>query len=159
MMMKRKDVVQFTGLCYTTVYNLEKRGLFPPRRQLSPGRVAWVRAEVIAWLSNREIEKSLKRARRSEAALKVERDALEITVEARTRQLREAQADQLSQLYRFAEFGQISSGLFHDLVNPLNAMSLNMENILSIQDHATVSEMRERIERAMGSAKRMEKIS
>ena len=51
MMMKRKDVVALTGLCYTTIYNLEKQEKFPARRQLSPGRVAWVRAEVTEWLS------------------------------------------------------------------------------------------------------------
>jgi len=48
-LMKRKDVVEFTGLCYTTVYNLEKKGKFPRRRELSPGRVAWIREEVVAW--------------------------------------------------------------------------------------------------------------
>jgi predicted DNA-binding transcriptional regulator AlpA len=32
MMMKRKDVVEFTGLCYTTIYNMEKLGKFPARR-------------------------------------------------------------------------------------------------------------------------------
>ncbi len=53
-MMKRKDVVELVGLCYTTIYNLEKRGKFPARRQLSPGRVAWVRSEVEYWLTNRE---------------------------------------------------------------------------------------------------------
>lgn len=49
-MMKRKDVVAFTGLCYTTIYNMEKQGKFPARRQLSPGRVAWMRSEVEDWL-------------------------------------------------------------------------------------------------------------
>lgn len=53
MLMKRKDVVQVTGLCYTTVYNLEKKGLFPSRRQLSPGRVAWVGKEVRSWIEQR----------------------------------------------------------------------------------------------------------
>lgn len=52
-MLKRKDVVELTGLCYTTIYNLEKQGGFPRRRQLSPGRVAWVRAEVVAWIDSR----------------------------------------------------------------------------------------------------------
>lgn len=81
----------------------------------------------VSWLSNREIEKSLRRARRSEADLKKERDSLEITVEERTKELKETQAEKMSQLYRFAEFGRLSSGLFHDLINPLNALSLNME--------------------------------
>lgn len=53
MLMKRKDVVQFTGLCYTTVYNLEKKGLFPPRKHLSPGRVAWLRSEVEQWIADK----------------------------------------------------------------------------------------------------------
>lgn len=52
MLMKRKDIMKFTGLCYTTIYNLEKAGKFPARRLLSPGRVAWVRSEVEAWLQN-----------------------------------------------------------------------------------------------------------
>lgn len=52
-MMKRKDIVEATGLCYTTIYNLEKQGKFPARRQLSPGRVAWVRSEVADWISSR----------------------------------------------------------------------------------------------------------
>lgn len=52
MLMKRKDVVALTGLCYTTIYNLEKQQKFPARKQLSPGRVAWVGSEVRAWLDN-----------------------------------------------------------------------------------------------------------
>lgn len=55
MMLKRKDVVELTGLCYTTIYNLEKAGTFPARRQLSPGRVAWMRSEVGSWLQSRGI--------------------------------------------------------------------------------------------------------
>lgn len=84
---------------------------------------------IASWLSNREIEKSLMRARRSEAELKKERDSLEETVERRTNELKEAQAEKMSQLYRFAEFGKLSSGVFHDLINPLTAVSLNMEKI------------------------------
>lgn len=52
MLMKRKDVVEFTGMCYTTIYNMEKQGKFPARRQLSPGRVAWLRSEVEVWFNN-----------------------------------------------------------------------------------------------------------
>ena len=86
---------------------------------------------ITAWLSNREIEKSLARARRSEADLKKERDSLEVTVEKRTRELKETQAEKMTQLYRFAEFGRLSSGLFHDLINPLTAVSLNMDKATS----------------------------
>lgn len=84
---------------------------------------------VVTWLSNREIDRSLRRARTSEAELKQERDMLEITVEKRTGELKESQVEKLTQLYRFAEFGRLSSGLFHDLVNPLTAISLNIQKV------------------------------
>jgi len=82
---------------------------------------------ILAWLWNHEIEKSLLRARRSESELKEERDLLEIKVEERTAALRQAQFEKVGQVYRFAEFGQLASGLFHDLLNLVNAASLDRE--------------------------------
>lgn len=84
---------------------------------------------IVSWLSNREIEKSLKRARKSEAALKKEKDLLEEKVEERTEELRKVQFEKFRQLYRFAEFGRLSSGLFHDLSNYLTALFLSLEKI------------------------------
>jgi signal transduction histidine kinase len=107
---------------------------------------------IISWLSNREIEKSLARARRSEAELKKERDSLEITVEQRTRDLKETQAEKMTQLYRFAEFGRLSSGLFHDLINPLTAVSLNLEQAKN------VGETKQCVDKAVRAAKKMEDI-
>jgi prophage regulatory protein len=49
-LLKRAEVVELTGMCYTTIYNLEKRGEFPARRKLSTGRVAWLRHEVESWI-------------------------------------------------------------------------------------------------------------
>lgn len=83
----------------------------------------------IAWLFCREINKSLKRARTSEKLLKEERDSLEITVEKRTKEMLALEEEKIRQLYRFAEFGRLSSGIFHDLINPLSAVSLNLEQI------------------------------
>lgn len=83
----------------------------------------------VSWLSNREIEKSLARARKSEAALKEERDMLEVRVEKRTKELRRAEEQRIQQAYRFVEFGRIAGGLFHDLINPLTALSLNVDRI------------------------------
>lgn len=51
MLMKRQEVVKLVGLCYTTIYNMENAGKFPARRQLAPGRVAWLRSEVEAWIN------------------------------------------------------------------------------------------------------------
>ena len=93
---------------------------------------------VVTWLSNREIDHSLQRARRSESELIKQRDLLEITVEERTRELKRAQLEKVSQLYRLAEFGKLTSGLFHDLVNPLNAVSLNLERMNATQQSSSV---------------------
>ena len=48
--MKRKEVVEATGLCYTSIYNKEKVGEFPARRQLGARSVGWVRHEVEGWI-------------------------------------------------------------------------------------------------------------
>lgn len=84
---------------------------------------------IIAWLFCREIKKSLKRAQMSEAELIKEKDSLEIRVRERTAQLKLMEIEKISQLYRLAEFGRLSSGIFHDLINPLTAVSLNLEQI------------------------------
>lgn len=41
----------------------------------------------------------------------------------------------LSQMYLFAEFGKLTSGLFHDLINPLTAISLHIEELKIQHNH------------------------
>jgi prophage regulatory protein len=47
------------GLSRTTVWRLEKKGLFPKRRKLTSRAVAWVKAEVDAWVQARNIGNDL----------------------------------------------------------------------------------------------------
>jgi len=103
----------------------------------------------VSWLFNREIEKALYRARSSEKALKKERNFLEIKVEERTKELKQTQLEKMSQLYRFAEFGRLTSGFFHDLANPLTDLSLNLER-LSTKETSSL------LKRAINGTKRME---
>ena len=84
---------------------------------------------LVSWLFNREIEKALQRARRSEKALKKERDFLEVRVEERTKELKKAQLEKVLHLYRLADFGRMAAGFFHDLVTPLTTVSLNLEQL------------------------------
>lgn len=83
----------------------------------------------ISWLFAHGITQSLARAQKSEMALRDERDSLEVKVEKRTKELRQAEQEKINQLYRLAEFGRLSSGIFHDLINPLTAVSLNLEQV------------------------------
>ena len=84
---------------------------------------------VVTWLSNREIDRSLLRARQSEFDLAQERDSLEVKVQARTRELEESQHLRIVELQRFAEFGRLSANLLHEVASPLTAASLNLNQI------------------------------
>jgi signal transduction histidine kinase len=79
---------------------------------------------IVSWLSNREIERSLARARKSE-------QNLEAKVAERTQELEAVQLEKIDHLYRFAEFGQLASGLFHDLLNVVNAAALHDEKTVN----------------------------
>ncbi len=83
----------------------------------------------LIWLYNTEINRSLKRARKSEKALKLQKENLEKTVAKRTKEIKIIQKEKIIALYQMAEFGQLSAGMFHDLANPLTAVSLNLEQI------------------------------
>lgn len=111
----------------------------------------------VSWLSNREIEKSLRRARRSEAELKEERDTLEVRVEERTRELRQAEMEKMSQAYHFVEFGRLASGIFHDLINPLAALSLNIDRIAEASP-GTRTALSEDVARAKRAATHMQRL-
>ena len=82
---------------------------------------------IVSWLANREIDRALRRALRSEIDLEAERDGLEIKVLERTRELEETQLLRTMELQRFAEFGRLSANLLHEVANPLTAASLNLE--------------------------------
>jgi signal transduction histidine kinase len=111
----------------------------------------------VSWLSNREIGKALARAKRSEADLKVERDNLEVKVEERTKELKEAQLEKMSSFSRFAELGRLSSGLFHDLSNHLNALALNIERAKSYKDGKEgLAEASKYLDKAVLTAAKME---
>lgn len=109
---------------------------------------------LISWLSTRQIEYSLKRARKSEADLMVERDSLEVKVQERTKDLQQAQIERMAQLSRFAEFGRLSSGLFHDLVSPLSSVAANLSAIKN-SVHPEIEVIKDQLSRAVKASQRM----
>lgn len=84
---------------------------------------------LIAWLSGRQMEQSLAKAREAEAALLSEKQNLARKLEERTQKLRAAQLQEMQQLYRFAELGQLSTALLHDLANHLTVLTLDIEDM------------------------------
>ncbi|MDD2354164.1 MAG: HAMP domain-containing sensor histidine kinase [Patescibacteria group bacterium] len=75
------------------------------------------------------LRQALKTAENSRKMLQKETNLLEIKIQERAKEIEEMQSEKISQLYRLAEFGRISAGIFHDLINPLTAISLNLEQI------------------------------
>jgi prophage regulatory protein len=44
---------ELTRLSRTTRWRLERAGLFPRRRRISPGCTGWLRSEIAAWIASR----------------------------------------------------------------------------------------------------------
>ena len=109
---------------------------------------------LLSWLSNKETERSLRRARNSENELKNERDQLEIKIVERTKELRESQLMRMSELERIAEFGRLSQGLFHDLISPLTSVMLHMEKIKGISP-SELNESHASLEKIVIASKKM----
>lgn len=115
--------------------------------------IAFFLITVVSWLSNREMEKSLVRARASEQALVAERNLLEIKVEERTKELKDTQQEKVSQLYRFAEFGRISTGVFHDMMNSLQGIVSTVGYLETTDEH--LPEVKSQIQKAVAASKKM----
>ncbi len=118
--------------------------------------ILFVYAGTLIIFSNREQQKLLNRSLRSEHALKLERDTLSDTVEARTREIKQMQMEHITNMYRFVEFGKISAGLFHDLMSPLQSLKLKLEQVPGID---TVKQSYNRLEQLMLGARQQIRLT
>lgn len=55
LLLKSKQVQELTDLSKPTIYRLMKTGNFPRPVKLSPNRVAWRKADIMAWLDARPV--------------------------------------------------------------------------------------------------------
>lgn len=78
---------------------------------------------------NKEQNKTLTRALRAEGILKKERDDLEKIVLQKTNEIKQIQIEEVSKMYHLIEFGKLSSGLYHDLITPIQTMNLYIEKL------------------------------
>ena len=58
--MRLKELRQRVGLSRTSIWHLERKAQFPPRRQLSDNAVAWLEDEVDRWVRARDSVTSLR---------------------------------------------------------------------------------------------------
>lgn len=78
---------------------------------------------------NKEQNKTLNRALRVENILRKERDDLEKIVLQKTNEIKQIQIEEISKMYHMIEFGKLSSGLYHDLITPIQTMNLYIEKL------------------------------
>jgi signal transduction histidine kinase len=98
---------------------------------------------LISWLYNHEMEHSLLRAKQAEIALLEQKAMLRQKVKERTAQLRQVQLEDMQQMYRFAELGQLGVTLLHDLANHLTALTLEIEGLQSQQNSQAIARAKE----------------
>lgn len=100
---------------------------------------------LVTWLFGRQVEQSLRRAWQAERDLQAERDQLEVRLQERTESLRALQLEEMKQLYRFAELGQMSTALLHDLANRLTTLTLDIEDLGGKQRTGAIERARQSI--------------
>lgn len=100
---------------------------------------------LVAWLFGRQTEKLLLRNYQAEQELLKEKASLENKVRERTQQLRKTQLEEMEQLYQFAEVGQLSTALLHDLANHLSVLNFDIADLKKHQHTQTVRNVGESI--------------
>lgn len=83
----------------------------------------------LAWMIVKENHQALSSLQKSREALNRANEELEFKVAARTKAIKIMQREKLEQLQALASIGQLSSSIFHDIINPLTIVSLNLEQI------------------------------
>lgn len=51
--LRQRAVIELCGLSRTTLWRLEREGLFPARKRLGKRAIGWLASEVTAWIGNR----------------------------------------------------------------------------------------------------------
>ncbi len=125
---------------------------------------------LISWLAGRQMETTLARALLAERALKKEKVLLASRLEKRTRMLREAQLEEMRQLYDFAELGQLTTVILHDLANQLSVLTLDIDDLRQSDTHASavsrakesirgIDDMVRRVRKRINNSSRPERFS
>jgi signal transduction histidine kinase len=84
---------------------------------------------IIAWSLNREIKRSKEKTYAAEKNIAEERYNIKKQLEERTSELEVSERLRKQELERVTQFGQLSQGLFHDLMSPLTSVALYVERL------------------------------
>ncbi len=107
----------------------------------------------ISSLMYRETRKSVSNNNKLEGTIENERNILEQKIAERTQELITSEREKLGALQRTAQFGELSKGLFHDLMSPLTSVSLYLEQLQA--GSYDPNEAQEIIKKVVSVSKRM----
>lgn len=100
---------------------------------------------LISWLFGRQNEHLFARRIQAEQELIKEKELLEVRVRERTYELRKAQLAEIEQLYQFAEIGQVSTALLHDLANHLSVINFDIADLKKQQQTGPIQHVEDSI--------------
>jgi len=103
---------------------------------------------VVSWVTNTRSEKLLLESERYRKQLKSNFSKEIIALE-------KEQFKKITELSRLAKFGKLSSGFFHDLVNPLTAISLNIEKFKSVNN---IDEKKDSLDKVVTATENMKRF-
>lgn len=84
---------------------------------------------LVIWVYNRQLEASLKRARNAESTVRTQKDSISRQLAAESARLRQAQQNEIQQLYKFATLGQSVTATLHELSNYLSVLTMDMDDL------------------------------
>jgi signal transduction histidine kinase len=84
---------------------------------------------LISWLAGKQTEHSIQRAMRAEKKIKAEKIKLVRKLKEQSIALRQAQLQEMSNLYKFASIGQSTIATLHELSNQLSVLSLDIDDL------------------------------
>jgi len=111
---------------------------------------------LLAWIIIHENNQSLNALAVSKNELQRERDQLEEIVAQRTKEIINIKKEKLEQLQSLASIGQLSGGIFHDIVNPLTVVGLSLEQIQT--EVSDIKPLQENIHQALKATKRIKDL-
>jgi signal transduction histidine kinase len=139
-------IANFNSLLFLGVRTAELQGWIHPTYVMSDRPTNFQGAvlsillfHVLAAISGAlyRLEEARRQLSTSEVELAQRRSSLSATIKQQNQKLRSAEAERLQQLYRFAEVGELSTALLHDLANSLTTLTFQIDN-LNIEDNPAI---------------------
>jgi two-component system sensor histidine kinase HydH len=108
---------------------------------------------LMVYHTNKEYKKADKQTKQSRKRVEDARLDFEKSMSTKTLEEIAARRAHADELERVAKFGELSKGLFHDLINPLSTVSLSIERLAAKE--TSPAEAEELIQTAIAASRRM----